>query len=132
MKNQEKKEFQGALILSSILHLTIVGFFHFGFPSIFEHLPEEQNVLTFEIVQLSELTNIKTENKSKQKSKIEKKSKQVKAAEPVPKKEVTTPEKPVEKKIEKSKKKKEIVPVKKKKKPKPKKKKKVQKKVTTQ
>jgi outer membrane biosynthesis protein TonB len=132
MKNQDKKEFQGALILSSILHLILVGFFYFGFPSIFERLPEEQNVLTFEIVQLSEITNIKTESQSEQESKIEKKSKQVKASEPTPKKQEPAPEKTEEKKIEESQKKKEIVPIKKKKepeKPKPKEKKIIKKKV---
>ena len=132
MKNQEKKEFQGALILSSMLHLIVVGFFYFGLPSIFEKLPEEQNVITFEIVPISEITNIKTESKAKQKSKTAKKSKKVKTSKPAPKKKTPAPKKPVKKKIEKSKKKKEIIPVKKKKepkKPKPKKKKIVEKKV---
>lgn len=116
MKNKEKKQFQGALILSTLLHFIIVGLFYFGLPSAFEKLPEEKDVLTFEVVPVSAIANIKTESKSKQKEKIAKKSKQVKKAKPTPKKKTPTPKKPVKK--DETKKKKEIVPVKNKEKPK--------------
>lgn len=116
MKNQEKKQFQGALILSTLLHFIIVGLFYFGLPSAFEKFPEEQDVLTFEVVPISAIANIKTENKSKQKEKIAKKSKQVKTSKQAPKKKAPPPKKLVKKK--KPQKKKEIVPVKKKEKPK--------------
>lgn len=116
MKNKEKKQFQGALILSTLLHFIIVGLFYFGLPSAFEKLPEEKDVLTFEVVPVSAIANIKTESKSKQKEKIAKKSKQVKKAKPTPKKKTPTPKKPVKK--DETKKKKEIVPVKSKEKPK--------------
>lgn len=116
MKNKEKKQFQGALILSTLLHFIIVGLFYFGLPSAFEKLPEEKDVLTFEVVQISEIANIKTENKSKQKEKVAKKSKQIKTSKPKPKKKTPTPKKPVKKK--EPKKEKEIIPVKKKEKPK--------------
>lgn len=116
MKNKEKKQFQGALILSALLHFIIVGLFYFGLPTVFEKLPQEKDVLAFEVVQISDLANIKTENKSTQKEKVAKKFKQVKTSKPKPKKKAPTPKKPVKK--EKPKKKKEIVPVKKKEKPK--------------
>ncbi len=112
MKKQEKKKFQGALILSTLLHLFIVGLFYFGLPFAFEKLPEEKDVLTFEIVPISEIANIKTENKSKQEAKIAKKSKQVKTSKPKQKKIPTPPQKKIEKKP--TPKKKEIVPNKKK------------------
>jgi outer membrane biosynthesis protein TonB len=127
MKNQEQTQFQGALILSTLLHLFIVGLFYFGLPFVFEQLPEEKEVMTFEVVSISEITNIKTENQSKQEEKIAKKSKQVKSAKPTPKEKTPPTKKPVKK--EETKKKKEVVPVKKKEKPKktPPKKKEIQK-----
>lgn len=116
MKKQEKKQFQGALILSALLHIIIVGLFYFGLPSVFEKLPEEKDVLTFEVVPVNAIANIKTENKSKQKEKIAEKSKEIKASKPAPKKQAPLPKKPIEK--EKPKKEKEIVPVKGQEKPK--------------
>lgn len=116
MKKQKKKQFQGALILSTLLHFIIVGLFYFGLPSAFEKLPEEKDVLTFEVVPASAIANIKTENKSTQKEKIAEKSKEIKTSKPVPKKQVTPPKKIIEK--EEPKKEKEIVPVKEKAKPK--------------
>jgi len=58
MKEQEDKKFQRAIIVSAILHLVLVGIFFFGFPSVFEKLPEEQDVMTFEILPTSELSNV--------------------------------------------------------------------------
>lgn len=108
MKKQEKKRFQGALILSTLLHFIIVGLFYFRLPSAFEQLPEEKDALTFEVVPVSAIANIKTENKSTQKEKIVKKAKGIKASKPVPKKQDTSPKKIIKK--EEPKKKKEIVP----------------------
>jgi len=127
MKKKEHTQFKGALILSTLLHLFIVGLFYFGLPFVFEQLPEEQDVLTFEVVSIREITNIKTENQSKQEEKIAEKSKQVKSAPPTPKEKTPPPKKPVKK--QETKKKKEIIPVKKKEPPKktPPKKKEVQK-----
>ena len=51
MKEQEDKKFQRAIIVSAILHLVLLGVFFLGFPSVFEKLPEEQDVMTFEILQ---------------------------------------------------------------------------------
>jgi outer membrane biosynthesis protein TonB len=116
MNIQEKKQFQGALILSTLLHFIIVGLFYFGLPSVFEKLPEEKDVLTFEVVPVSAIANIKTENKSTQKEKIAEKSKEIKASKPFPKKQATPPKKIIEK--EEPKKEKEIVPAKEKAKPK--------------
>lgn len=117
MKIQEKKQFQGALILSALLHIIIVGLFYFGLPNAFEKLPEEKEALTFEVIPVSAIANIKTENKSKQKEKIAEKSKQVKTSKPAPKKQDPLPKKPIEKK-ESPKKEKEIIPAKEKAKPK--------------
>ena len=93
-----------------------MGLFYFGLPSVFEKLPEEKDVLTFEVVPVSAIANIKTENKSTQKEKIAEKSKEIKASKPVPKKQATPPKKIIEK--EEPKKEKEIVPAKEKAKPK--------------
>ena len=76
-----------------------MGLFYFGLPSVFEKLPEEKDVLTFEVVPLSAIANIKTENKSTQKEKIAEKSKEIKASKPVPKKQVTPLKKIIEKEI---------------------------------
>lgn len=117
MKTQEKKQFQGALILSTLLHIIIVGLFYFGLPSVFEKLPQEKDVLTFEVVTVSAIANIKTENQSKQKEKIAEKSKEIKTSKPVPKKQDPLQKKPIEKK-ENPKKEKEVIPTKEKAKPK--------------
>lgn len=117
MKTQEKKQFQGALILSTLLHIIIVGLVYFGLPSVFEKLPEEKDVLTFEVVPVSAIANIKTENQSKQKEKIAEKSKEIKTSKPVPKKQVPIQKKPIEKK-ENPKKEKEVISTKEKSKPK--------------
>ena len=63
MKKDAQKQFRGALILSVLLHFIIVGSFYFKLPSAFEKLPEEKEILTFEIVQVKEVSNIKTRGK---------------------------------------------------------------------
>ena len=110
MKSKEKKQFQRALILSALLHFIILGLFYFVPPSTLEKLPKEMDVMTFEVVQISDLDNIKIENKSKQKAKVAKKSKQIKTSKRKIKKKSA--------KKDKLKKKKEIVTVKKKQRPK--------------
>lgn len=106
MTSQESKKFQGAVILSSLLHLILIAVFFFGFPSFFEKLPKEKDALTFEILPLSEIVNIKNESKSAKLAKEAKKSRLIKKTKietkPEPKTETPTPQKKeIEKKIPK-------------------------------
>lgn len=61
MKTQEQKSFQTYLIISSFLHLIFIGVFIFGIPS-FKKMPEEQDVVIFEMVDVADLVNIKNQN----------------------------------------------------------------------
>ncbi len=99
MKEQEDKKFQRAIIISAILHLVLLGVFFLGFPSVFEKLPEEPDVMTFEILSMSDITNIKTENIVAKKAIEPEKSKEVKKSATA-KKQAPTPleAKPEEKK----------------------------------
>ncbi len=96
MKEQEDKKFQRAIIVSAILHLVLLGVFFFGFPSVFKKLPEEQDVMTFEILPTSELSNIKNENIVAKKAIEPEKSKEVKKSDTAKKQDPT----PVETKPE--------------------------------
>ena len=78
MKEQEDTKFQRAIIVSAILHLVLLGVFILGVPSMFEKLPEEPDVITFEIVSMSDIVNIKTENIVAKKAIDPEKSKEVK------------------------------------------------------
>ena len=99
MKEQEDKKFQRAIIISAILHLVLLGVFFLGFPSVFEKLPEEPDVMTFEILPMSDIVNIKTENIVAKKAIDPEKSKEVKKSATA-KKQAPTPveTKPEEKK----------------------------------
>ena len=104
MISQESKKFQGAIILSTLLHLILIAVFFFGFPAFFEKLPEEKDALTFEILPLSEIVNVKNESKSARLAKEAKKSRLIKKtkteAKPEPKTETPTPpKKKIEKKV---------------------------------
>ncbi len=104
MISQESKKFQGAIILSTLLHLILIAVFFFGFPAFFEKLPEEKDALTFEILPLSEIVNVKNESKSARLAKEAKKSRLIKKtkteAKPEPKTETPTPpKKEIEKKV---------------------------------
>ena len=99
MKEQEDKKFQRAIIVSAILHLVLLGVFFLGFPSVFEKLPEEQDVMTFEILPTSELSNVKNENIVAKKAIEPEKSKEVKKSDTAKKQDPTPVEaKPEEKK----------------------------------
>ena len=103
MRNHERKKWQGAISLSTLLHLVLIGVFLFGFPTMFEQLPEEQNVLTFEILPISEIANVKNENKTEVKESENKKSKLVEQTKSETKPPVKTPELPKEPEIKESK-----------------------------
>ncbi|MFV9871447.1 MAG: energy transducer TonB [Rickettsia conorii subsp. raoultii] len=84
--NQNKDNFTVFLSFSVVLHLLLVYFFLFGMPSLFEKLPEEQTI-TFEMLPVSDKSNIITQTKQK-KTPIEnedaKKSEQSKPKEEEP------------------------------------------------
>ena len=57
----DNNKFNGALALSAMLHIIIVAIFFFGLPSLFKKLPEEENIISFEVVHFSQVPNIKTQ-----------------------------------------------------------------------
>lgn len=61
MNNIEKRRWEGSMALSVFIHIIIILLFFFALPSTFERLTDERDVLTFEIVPLSAISNIKTE-----------------------------------------------------------------------
>ncbi|AFC72198.1 tonB/tolA protein [Rickettsia rhipicephali str. 3-7-female6-CWPP] len=63
--NQNKDNFTVFLSFSVVLHLLLLYFFLFGMLSLFEKLPEEQTI-TFEILPVSDKSNIITQTKQKE------------------------------------------------------------------
>ncbi|KJV61878.1 periplasmic TonB domain protein [Rickettsia amblyommatis str. Ac/Pa] len=63
--NQNKDNFTVFLSFSVVLHLFLLYFFLFGMPSLFEKLPEEQTI-TFEMLPVSDKSNIITQTKQKE------------------------------------------------------------------
>lgn len=130
MKNQEQKAFQKDLIISLVLHLIFIGVFIYGLPSIFKKVPDQQNVITFEMLTVSDITNVRDQGvKTPEPKEIKKSQKIEKSAaspkenleqkEETPKEEKTTPLKeaeivPEKKKEEEAPKKEEPKPVEKK------------------
>jgi hypothetical protein len=129
MKNQEQKAFQKDLIISLILHLIFIGVFIYGLPSIFKKVPEEPDVITFEILPVSDITNVRDQGVKTPEPKEIKKSQKIEKSAYSPKENLEQKEetpkqeepKPVEKKPETPKEEKsipskeaEIVPEKKK------------------
>ena len=129
MKNQEQKAFQKDLIISLVLHLIFIGVFIYGIPSIFKKTPEEPDVITFEILPISDITNVRDQGVKTPEPKEIKKSQKIEKSAALPKENLEQKEetpkqeepKPVEKKQETPKEEKttpskeaEIVPEKKK------------------
>ncbi|WP_041404598.1 energy transducer TonB [Rickettsia massiliae] len=84
--NQNKDNFTVFLSFSVVLHLLLLYFFLFGMPSLFEKLPEEQTI-TFEMLPVSDKSNIITQTKQKEapiKNEDAKKSEQSKPKEEEP------------------------------------------------
>ena len=105
MKNQEQKAFQKDLIISLILHLIFIGVFIYGLPSIFKKVQEEPDVITFEMLPVSDITNVRDQGVKTPEPKEIKKSQKIEKSAASPKenleqKEETPKEepKPVEKK----------------------------------
>ncbi|WP_032139544.1 energy transducer TonB [Rickettsia tamurae] len=63
--NQNKDNFTVFLTFSVVLHLLLLYFFLFSMPSLFEKLPEEQTI-TFEMLPVSDKSNIITQTKQKE------------------------------------------------------------------
>ncbi|ALN41495.1 energy transducer TonB [Rickettsia rhipicephali] len=63
--NQNKDNFTVFLSFSVVLHLLLLYFFLFGMLSLFEKLPEEQTI-TFEMLPVSDKSNIITQTKQKE------------------------------------------------------------------
>lgn len=108
MKNQEQKAFQKDLIISLVLHLIFIGVFIYGLPSIFKKVPDQQNVITFEMLTVSDITNVRDQGVKTPKPKEIKKSQKIEKSAASPKENLEQKEetpkqeepKPVEKKPE--------------------------------
>ena len=121
MKTQEQKAFQRDLVISLVLHLIFVVIFIYGIPSIFEKLPEENQVITFEMLTVSDIVNVRNQDIKKPEPKEIKESKKIEKSSTKAKEELKEPEeKPLEK-TEVVEKEAEIVPEKEKQKEIPKK-----------
>ena len=129
MKNQEQKAFQKDLVISLVLHLIFIGVFIYGLPSIFKKVQEEPDVMTFEMLPVSDITNVRDQGVTTPEPKEIKKSQKIEKSASSPKENLEQKEetpkqeepKPVEKKPETPKEEKttpskeaEIVPEKKK------------------
>jgi len=85
MKNQEQKAFQKDLIISLVLHLIFIGVFIYGLPSIFKKVPEEPDVITFEILPVSDITNVRDQGVKTPEPKEIKKSQKIEKSAALPK-----------------------------------------------
>lgn len=93
--NQNKDNFTVFLSCSIALHLLLLYFFLFGMPSLFEKLPEEQT-MTFEMLPVSDKSNIITTTKQKEapiENEDAKKSEQSKPKEEEPQQDLPKEEK---------------------------------------
>jgi hypothetical protein len=85
MKNQEQKAFQKDLIISLVLHLIFIGVFIYGLPSIFKKVPDQQNVITFEMLTVSDITNVRDQGVKTPEPKEIKKSQKIEKSAASPK-----------------------------------------------
>ena len=60
----QDRKFQRAIIASVIIHFIVPAIFLFSLPSMFKPLPTDQEVMIFEVVNIKDIPNIKTERKS--------------------------------------------------------------------
>jgi len=63
---QDDDYFKASLALSVLVHVIVIIIFIFGTPSWFQKLPDEQQIITFEMLTVSDIANIKTQNDKKQ------------------------------------------------------------------
>ena len=97
MKNNNEN-FLIFLSCSIALHLVVIYFFLFGLPSFFEKLPEEQ-VIVFEMLPVSNKSNVPTQKKQHEKSIENEEAKKVEQSKP----DVAPIKKPIEPPIEEKK-----------------------------
>ncbi len=103
-----QKAFQKDLIISLVLHLIFIGVFIYGLPSIFKKVPDQQNVITFEMLTVSDITNVRDQGVKTPEPKEIKKSQKIEKSAASPKENLEQKEetpkqeepKPVEKKPE--------------------------------
>ena len=121
MKNQEQKIFQRDLVISLVLHMIFVVIVIYGIPSIFEKPPEETQVITFEMLTVSDIVNVRNQDIKKPEPKEIKESQKIEKSATKPKEEVKEPEETPLEKTETLEKEAEVVPEKEKEKEIPKK-----------
>ena len=98
MKTQEQKTFQRDLLISLALHLIFVVIFIYGIPSLLTKVPEEDNTITFEILTVADIANVRNQDTKKPEVKEIKESQKIEKSAAKPKEEVKKPEeKPLKK-----------------------------------
>ncbi len=81
MKEQEQKQWQGALVSSALLHIVLILIFLFGLPSVFQP-PKLEDPIVFEVLTVKDLVNIKNASKTPQEIKeLSKTSREVKKSQ---------------------------------------------------
>jgi len=116
MKTQEEKDFQRDLIISLVLHLVFVVIFVYGIPTLFKKPAEEHQVITFEMLTVSDIVNVRNQDIKKPEPKEVQESKKIEKSATKNKEEVKETKEPPLKKTEPTKKESEIIPEKKEKK----------------
>jgi len=113
MKTQEEKDFQRDLIISLVLHLVFVVIFVYGIPTLFKKPAEEHQVITFEMLTVSDIVNVRNQDIKKPEPKEVQESKKIEKSATKNKEEVKKTKEPPLEKTEPSKKESEIIPEKK-------------------
>lgn len=113
MKTQEEKDFQRDLIISLVLHLVFVVIFVYGIPTLFKKPAEEHQVITFEMLTVSDIVNVRNQDIKKPEPKEVQESKKIEKSATKNKEEVKETKEPPLEKTEPSKKESEILPEKK-------------------
>jgi outer membrane biosynthesis protein TonB len=77
MSSAKENGFGSAIIISFILHILIIGLFIFGVPSFFFKLPDDPKIITFEMLPLSDIVNVKPQTPKQPKIQEVEKAKKV-------------------------------------------------------
>jgi outer membrane biosynthesis protein TonB len=88
-------KFHKAIIISSAVHLVLAILFFLSPPSFFKPIPENKDIVTFDVVNFSDIPNIKSQNQKNGKVDEEKKSREVKKSTKIEKTPTYKPKKPV-------------------------------------
>lgn len=84
MNNLEQKNFKIGFIISALLHLILILMFFFGLPAFLEKLPAE-NIITFEMLPISAISNVTNQDPKKAETKPVQKAQKIKQKTPEPK-----------------------------------------------